>query len=143
MQKSQVLILCTGNSCRSQMAEGIVRHLYGESCDVFSAGTHPSFVHPTALKVLAEIGIDGSSQESTSVNEFQSKPMDIVVTVCDAAKENCPVFFNSAKQLHWSFSDPAAIEGSEDYILNGFRTIRDEILVKFRMEFGQYLQEQS
>ena len=129
--KKQVLILCTANSCRSQMAEGIARQLYGTQIDVYSAGSKPSHVNPIAIEVMGEIGIDISHQRSNSVTEFDGKPIDLVITVCDQAKESCPLFLGSAKQVHWSFSDPADATGSEEEIKEAFRKVRDEIKSTF------------
>ena len=125
--KQRVLILCTGNSCRSQMAEGWLRHLAGDRFEVYSAGTHPTGLNPRAVKVMAELGIDISEQRSKSVDEFVEQAFDYVITVCDAARETCPVFPNAKTHLHWSFEDPAVARGSEEQILSVFRRVRDEI----------------
>lgn len=125
--KKRVLVLCTGNSCRSQMAEGWLRHDLGDRVEAFSAGTRPSFVHPLAIRVMAEAGVDLSSHRSKSVQEFAGRPFDLVVTVCDAAREACPAFPGAAKQIHELFPDPAAFGGSEDEVLQRFREIRDQI----------------
>lgn len=117
--KKRVLILCTGNSARSQMAEGLLRHDAGEQFDVESAGTKPSVVNPKAIEVMAELGIDISGHRSKSVVEFDGQPFDTVITVCDSARESCPVFFGAAERLHHSFEDPTDIEV--------FRRVRDEI----------------
>ena len=111
--KKKVLFLCTENSCRSQMAEGILRHLKGDKFEVESAGTRPSIVNPIAIKVMAEIGIDISGHRSKSVEEFQGMCFDFVITTCDAARETYPVFPGEARHLHWSFNDPAAVRGSD------------------------------
>ena len=111
--KKRVLILCTGNSARSQMAEGLLRHDAGERFDVESAGTKPSFVRPEAIAAMKELGIDISGHRSKSVEEFDGQHFDYVITVCDNARETCPVFFGAAKRLHHSFEDPAAMEGTE------------------------------
>ena len=130
-EKLKVLILCTGNSCRSQMAEGIVRHLYADQCEVYSAGTHPSFVHPKAIEVMQEIDIDISTHTSQSVDEFKDIIIDIVITVCDNAKDNCPVFLGQVSQRHhWPFNDPAESENLDD-----FRVVRDEIFQTFQTKF--------
>jgi len=123
----RVLILCTGNSARSQMAEGLLRNDGGPSYQVFSAGTKPSSVRQEAIQVMRELGIDISSHRSKSVEEFAGAHFDYVVTVCDNAKESCPVFPDTTKRLHWSFPDPAAVEGSEETRLAAFRRVRDEI----------------
>ena len=125
--KPRVLILCTGNSARSQMAEGLMRHEAGGRFEVFSAGTRPSQVRPEAIAVMAEIGLDISSHRSKSVDEFVGQDLDFVITVCDNAKETCPVFPGAIKRLHWPFEDPAAVEGSEEVRKAAFRRIRDRI----------------
>jgi arsenate reductase len=127
----RVLILCTGNSARSQMAEGILRHDGGDSFEVSSAGTHPTKVRPEAIAVMNELGIDISGHRSKSVDEFQDQEFDYVITVCDNAKQNCPVFPAKTQRLHWSFEDPAAVQGSDDVRIEAFRRIRDEIRAKF------------
>ncbi len=136
--KKKVLFLCTENSCRSQMAEGLLRHLRGDKFEVFSAGTRPSAVNPAAIKVMAEIGIDISGHRSKSVEEFQGMNFDFVITTCDAARETCPVFPGKARRLHWNFKDPAAVRGSEEEILSAFRKVRDEIKQRVQEEFSQY-----
>jgi arsenate reductase len=130
--KKRVLILCTGNSARSQMAEGLLRHDAGELFEVVSAGTRPSFVRPEAIAVMAELGIDISGQRSKSVAEFDGKKFDYVITVCDIARESCPVFFGAAAKLHRSFDDPAAVTGSVDDRLAIFRRVRDELRIYLR-----------
>ena len=126
-EAKRVLILCTGNSARSQMAEGLLRHDGGDAFEVSSAGTHPSTVNPLAIEAMRDVGIDISSHRSKSVDEYVDEPFDYVITVCDNAKENCPVFPSATKQIHWSFEDPAAAEGSDEQRLAVFRRIRDEI----------------
>jgi arsenate reductase len=133
--KKKVLFLCTENSCRSQMAEGILRHLMGNEFDVFSAGVRPSVVNPIAIKVMAEIGIDISGHRSKSVEELQGTGFDFVITTCDAARETCPVFPAKARHLHWGFNDPAAARRSEEEILSAFRKVRDEIMLRIQEEF--------
>ncbi len=127
MGRKRILVLCTGNSARSQMGEGLFRAEGGDSFAVFSAGTKPSSVRPEAIAVMKEIGIDISGQRSKSVNEFARQSFDYVVTVCDNARDNCPVFPAGTARLHWSFEDPAAVEGNEDQRLAAFRRIRDQI----------------
>jgi arsenate reductase len=124
----KILILCTGNSCRSQMAEGFLRS-YDPEIEVFSAGTDPSdLVHPKAVEVMKEKGIDLSGHYPQKVDEFLDDAFDYVITVCGHAKENCPVFLGEVKQhLHIGFEDPAEATGTEEEILNEFRRIRDEI----------------
>ena len=123
----RVLFLCTGNSCRSQMAEGWLRHLAGDHFEVVSAGTDPKGVNPLAIETMEEIGIDISDQHSTHVGEFVHQSFDYVITVCDQAKEQCPHFPNNETQLHWSFDDPASVSGSTKERQMVFRRIRDEI----------------
>lgn len=125
--KQRVLILCTGNSARSQMAEGLLRARAGDRFDVFSAGTHPTRIRAEAIAVLAELGIDASHQRSKSVDEFAGQPFDFVITVCDNARESCPVFPAATKRIHWSLTDPAAVEGSAETRLAAFRRTRDEL----------------
>jgi arsenate reductase len=135
-EKQRVLILCTGNSARSQMAEGILRALNGEEYDVESAGVEPSRVRPEAIAAMREIGIDISSHHSKSVDEFVGQHFDYVITVCDNAKESCPVFPAETKRIHWSFTDPAAVSGNEEVRLAAFRKVRDEIRERLRENFG-------
>jgi len=129
--KPIVLFLCTGNSCRSQMAEGWLRHLAGNRFEVLSAGTHPVGVNPRAVAVMAEAGIDISTHRSKRVDEVLGRcSPDQVITVCDRAKEACPVVSSEPRVLHWSFDDPADAEGSENDQLTVFRRVRDEIAGK-------------
>jgi arsenate reductase (thioredoxin) len=126
--KKRILILCTGNSARSQMAEGILRHDGGEAFEVHSAGVRPSTVRPEAIQVTREIGIDISSHRSKSVDEFGGQEFDYVITVCDNAKEACPVFPGKAVRIHQSFEDPPPQgEKSADETLSVFRRVRDEL----------------
>ena len=125
--RKRVLILCTGNSTRSQMAEGLLRHDAGNRFVVESAGTKPSHVRPEAIAVMKELGIDISGHRSKSVDEFADREFDYVLTVCDNAREACPVFPGQAKRLHRNFTDPAAAEGSKTARLAVFRRVRDEI----------------
>jgi arsenate reductase (thioredoxin) len=127
MEKKRVLILCTGNSARSQMAEGLLRHDAGERFEVESAGTKPSIVRPEAIAAMDELGIDISGHRSKSVKEFDGRKFDYVITVCDSARESCPVFFGGAKRVHHSFDDPAALDGSKEERLNLFRRVRDDL----------------
>jgi arsenate reductase len=127
MAAKKVLILCTGNSARSQMAEGLLRHDAGDRFEVFSAGTNPTTVRPEAVAVMSELGIDISRHRSKSVDEFIGGAFDFVITVCDNAKESCPVFPGNTQRLHWSFEDPAAVQGSYEERLKAFRVIRDQI----------------
>ena len=125
--KQRVLILCTGNSARSQMAEGLLRHDSGERFQVESAGTKPGSVRPEAIAVMGELGIDISTHRSKHVNEFDGQQFDFVLTVCDNAKEICPLFPARTAMIHHSFDDPAVLEGSEAERLALFRGVRDEI----------------
>lgn len=128
--KRSVLFLCTGNSCRSQMAEAIVSARLGDDWEAYSAGTQPAgYVHPLALQVLAEIGIEHSGH-SKSVGEYRQMPFDLVVTVCDDAAENCPVWLGKGRRAHLGFSDPAKATGSEEEVLTVFRSVRDDIARK-------------
>ena len=126
MSKPRVLILCTGNSCRSQMGEGWLRHDLGDRIEVQSAGTRPSFVHPLAIRAMAEAGVDISSHRSKSVETLKDSSFDLVVTVCDSAREACPILPGARKMLHQSFEDPGYAGDGED-ALPAFRRIRDEI----------------
>ena len=125
--RKRVLILCTGNSARSQMAEGLLRHDARDRFTVESAGTKPSVVRPEAIAVMKELGIDITSHRSKHVDEFTGQNFDYVLTVCDKAKESCPNFFGKATRLHHSLNDPAAVEGSEEKRLDAFRRVRDEL----------------
>lgn len=128
--KQKVLFLCTGNSCRSQMAEAIVNARLGDRWEAVSAGTRPAgYVHPKAEQVLMEIGIEHHGW-SKSTDEFRGNSFDLVVTVCDDAAENCPVWLGKGARVHLGFPDPANAAGSEEEILNAFRRVRDDILVK-------------
>lgn len=128
----RVLILCTGNSARSQMAEGLLRHDGGDRFTVHSAGVEASFVRPQAIEVMREIGIDISGQRSKSVEEFLGQEFDYVITVCDNANERCPVFPGKTQRIHWSFDDPATSAGDESERIAFFRRVRDEIREKLR-----------
>jgi arsenate reductase len=125
--KKRVLILCTGNSARSQMAEGLLRHIGKNEFEVESAGTKPGIVRPEAIAVMREIGVDISSHRSKSADEFSGQEFDFVITVCDNARANCPYFPAKTKLIHHSFDDPAIVEGSEETRLQAFRVARDEI----------------
>jgi arsenate reductase len=130
MTKDRLLVLCTGNSARSQMAEGLFRRAVGDRFAIFSAGTKPTELRSEAVAVMAEIGIDISGHRSKSVDEFAGQQFRYVITVCDNAKETCPVFAGEAERIHWSFDDPAAVAGNEKDRLGAFRTIRDRIAEK-------------
>lgn len=128
----RVLILCTGNSARSQMAEGLLRHGGDERFQVESAGLEPASLRPEAIEVMREIGIDISGHRSKSIDEFIGQEFDYVITVCDNANEQCPVFPGNVKRIHWSFEDPAAMPGNEVERLDVFRRVRDEIRERLR-----------
>ncbi len=132
MTKKRILFLCTGNSCRSQMAEGMLRQLAGERFDVASAGTHPAALHPGAVEAMREIGVDISGHRSKKVDDFLAQPFDWAIMVCDSAREACPVFPGAATQLHWSFEDPAAVEGTAAERRAVFRRVRDQIAARIR-----------
>ena len=131
--KQRVLILCTGNSARSQMAEGLLRHDGGNRFEVFSAGVAASYVRPEAVRAMREIGIDISGQRSKSVDEFAGQEVDYVITVCDNANEQCPVFPGRTKRIHWSIEDPpAAAEVDQAATMAVFRRVRDELRQRLR-----------
>jgi arsenate reductase (thioredoxin) len=132
--RRRVLFLCTHNSARSQMAEGLLRHLAGDRFEVYSAGTEATSVRPEAIEVMAELGIDISGQESETIDGYLAEPFDYVVTVCDDAKEACPVFPNAKNRLHWSFRDPSQATGSEEERLEVFRGVRDEIRARIEKD---------
>ncbi len=126
--KKRVLFICTGNSARSQMAEGLASHFFGERWEAKSAGTHPADqVHPLAIQVMAEWGIDISNQFTKSVDEFRDANFDLVVTVCDDAAENCPLWLKQGRVIHIGLPDPAKATGTQEERLNIFRQVRDEI----------------
>ena len=128
---TRVLILCTGNSARSQMAEGLLRTMGGGAIDVFSAGTRPGIVRPEAIAVMAERGIDISSHRSKHVDEFAGQTFDYVITVCDNAKESCPVFPGAPRRVHWGLPDPAAVEGDATVRLAAFRRVSAMLTDRF------------
>lgn len=134
MRKTRVLFLCTHNSARSQMAEGLLRHLANDRFEAASAGTEATSVRPEAIRVMAELGVDISGQSSKTLERYLGEPFDYVVTVCDDANEACPVFPGAKHRLHWSFRDPSRAEGSEEKRLEVFRTVRDEIQARIREE---------
>lgn len=132
MSKQTVLILCTGNSARSQMAEGLLRNMAGDRFEVASAGTKPSSVRPEAAQAMQEIGISLEGHRSKSVDEFAGKPIDYVITVCDNAKESCPIFPAKTSRMHWPFEDPPAPhEGTYEERLQVFRMVRDQMRERF------------
>ena len=128
--KKRVLFLCTGNSARSQMAEGLLRHLAGDHFDVWSAGTQPKGMHPSTIDVMKEVGIDVTTQTSKDLQQFLSQRFDYVITVCDRAKKHCPIF-PGAEPIHWGFDDPAEAPPSRQ--LETFRRVREEILQRLRL----------
>lgn len=132
----KVLFLCTGNSCRSQMAEGFLHHLYGDEHEAHSAGIKPSVVNSYTIQVMGEIRIDISKQRSKSVNEYLGQTFDKIITVCDNAKESCPVFPGKAQRLHWNFIDPASATGTTEEIVKVFREVREQIHSKINEHFG-------
>ena len=134
--KKRVLFICTHNSARSQMAEALLRALYGEKYDACSAGTQPSQINPDAVRVMKEIGIDISRRRSKSVDEFRGWKFDLVVTVCDQARESCPLFPGAKNYLHQGFEDPSGFEGTEAEKLALFRKVRDEIKTWIVGAFG-------
>ncbi len=136
-EKQRVLFVCTHNSARSQMAEGLLRHLAGDRFEVYSAGTVATRVNPFAICAMAERGIDISQHTSDHIDRFMGQDFDIVITVCDHARETCPYFPATREQLHWSFEDPAAAQGSDEAILQEFRRIRDQIEQRIREFLAQ------
>jgi len=125
--KKKILVLCTGNSCRSQIAEGYLRHFAGNKAEVYSAGVETHGVNPKAIQIMKEDGIDISNQTSNNMNEYCDIDFDYVITVCDNAKERCPFFPSKAKKFHHNFPDPAKATGSEDEIIQQFRNVREQI----------------
>jgi arsenate reductase (thioredoxin) len=134
MTTQRVLFLCTHNSARSQMAEGLLRHLAGDRFEIMSAGTEATSVRPEAIRAMADLGVDISGQSSKTLERYLGEPFDYVVTVCDDANEACPVFPGAENRLHWSFQDPSRAEGSEEKRLEVFRKVRDEIQARIRKE---------
>jgi arsenate reductase (thioredoxin) len=134
--KKRILILCTGNSARSQMAEGLLRHDAGDRFEVFSAGTNPSYVRPEAVAAMSELGIDISGQRSKSVDEFAGQQFDYVLTVCDNARESCPLFPGKTVAIHRNFEDPAVTQGSKEERVAAFRRV-SEGLRKYLQEFSR------
>ena len=132
--KQRVLFLCTHNSARSQMAEGLLRARDGERFEAFSAGTEATHVRPLAIRAMAELGIDISGQQSKTLDRYLNEQFDAVVTVCDQANEACPVFFGARQRLHWSFPDPSTAEGTEEQQLEVYRQVRDAIRERIERE---------
>ena len=138
--KKQVLFLCTGNSCRSQMADGIINHDFSTQIEAFSAGTEPHGLNPKAVQVMAEIGIDISANSSDHISKYDGQSFDYVITLCGDANEKCPLFFGGVKRMHIGFDDPPKATGTEEEVLNVYRRVRDEIRQQlgdfFRRELG-------
>jgi len=132
----RVLIFCTGNSARSQMAEGLLRNMAGDRFEVFSAGTHPTSLNPNAVSALADLGIDISSHRSKSADEFRNNSFDYVITVCDNARESCPIFPGAGERIHQSFPDPAAAPISDQPVI--FRQVRDSIRTWLELFIAQH-----
>jgi arsenate reductase len=132
--KQRVLFLCTHNSARSQMAEGLLRALAGDRFEALSAGTEATHVRPLAIQTMAELGIDISGQHSKTLDRYLNEPFDLVITVCDQANEACPVFLGAKKRLHWSFPDPSKATGTEDQKLRVYRQVRDAIRTRIEQE---------
>ncbi len=128
----RVLFLCTHNSARSQMAEGLLRQYAGDQIEVASAGTEPGVVHPLAVRAMQEIGIDISGARSKPVEEFLGQDFDYVITVCDRANETCPIFPGDPERIHWSFPDPSAVDGSEAERLRAFVDVRTQLALRLR-----------
>jgi arsenate reductase len=141
MKNPSVLILCTGNSCRSHIAEGILRRAAGDLFEVHSAGSKPAgYVHPKAIEVMKEIGIDISAHTSKHLNEFLGQQIDTVITVCGNADEACPIFPGQMNRYHWGFIDPARVKGTNEEILNAFRSVRNQIKLAFEAYAAGYRQ---
>ena len=134
MKPKRVLFLCTGNSCRSHMAEGLLRALGGDRFEVFSAGAKPAgYVHPLAIQAMQELNIDISRHTSKSLDVFDGQNFDSLITVCDNAREACPAYAGAAQQLHWSLEDPAHAPGAEEEKMRAFRRVRDEIRQRIQL----------
>jgi arsenate reductase (thioredoxin) len=133
-EKARVLFLCTHNSARSQMAEGLLRHLAGDRFEAHSAGTEATYIRPLAIRAMEEIGVDISGQESKTLERYLGKPFDYVITVCDDANEACPFFPGATNRLHWSLPDPSAAKGTEEERLEVFRSVRDALRDRVQAE---------
>ena len=136
-QPQKILFLCTHNSCRSQMAEGLANYFLGDRFQAFSAGTEATRVNPLAIKVLAELGIDISGQHSKTMDEFEGEVFDHVVTLCGDANEKCPLFIGGVQRVHKGFADPSRLEGGADDVVPQFRQVRDEIKEWLMNYFGE------
>ncbi|MBE0429804.1 MAG: arsenate reductase ArsC [Thermoleophilia bacterium] len=141
--KKKVLFLCTGNSARSQMAEGLVNHDFAAGIEAYSAGTDPQGLNVFAVKVMSETGIDISRSTSDHISKYESEHFDYVITLCNDANKNCPVYFGGGKRLHVSFPDPARATGSEQEVLREFRRVRDEIRGRMNDYFKHELMPES
>jgi arsenate reductase len=141
-EKLRILFLCTGNSCRSQMAEALLRRLAGDKIESLSAGSNPAgYVHPKAIAAMRELGIDLSAARSKSIEEFlppTGEPPDVVISVCDSAARDCPTFPGDVKRLHWPFEDPAHAVGTEEVVMGVFRRVRDEIRAMIEAKLGEF-----
>lgn len=133
-QKQRVLFLCTHNSARSQMAEGLLRDLGGDRFDAFSAGSEATHVRPLAIRAMKELGIDVSRQESKTLDHYLQEPFDYVITVCDQANDSCPIFPGGKQRLHWSLPDPSQAQGTEDEQLAVYRSVRDDLRERIEQE---------
>lgn len=138
MQKKRVLFLCTGNSCRSQMADGIINHDFADQLEAFSAGTEPHGLNPKAVQVMAEIGIDISANSSDHLDQYNDQSFDYVITLCGDADEKCPLSVGGVKRIHIGFDDPPKATGSAEEVLNVYRRVRDEI----RQQLGDFFRAQ-
>jgi len=141
--KKKVLFLCTGNSCRSQMADGIVNHDFAGRLEAFSAGTEPHGLNPKAVQVMAEIGMDISGNSSDHISKYEGQPFDYVITLCGDANEKCPLFFGGVQRLHMGFEDPPKARGTEEEVMAVYRRVRDEIRQTMRAFFEKELAQKS
>ncbi|MBL7699800.1 MAG: arsenate reductase ArsC [Chitinophagaceae bacterium] len=137
----KILVLCTGNSCRSQMAEGYLKHFANDKAEVYSAGIETHGINTSAVAVMLEDGVDISGHTSNHVDEYRHIDFDYVITVCDNARENCPVFPSTARMFHHNFPDPARAKGSEGEIMNAFREVRNQVKEYCRNFVGTYVKE--
>ena len=136
MKKKGILFLCTANSCRSQMAEGFARQLAPQGVQIYSAGTEPKRIHPLAIKIMKEAGIDISEQRSKGLEQLPMEEIDLVVTLCGEAAESCPTLPKKTERLHWPLADPVLAEGNEETVLKIFREVRDEIRARVESLFS-------
>ncbi len=137
--KKKVLFLCTGNSCRSQMADGLVNHDFAGRIEAFSAGTEPHGLNPKAVQVMGEIGIDIGANSSDHISKYEGQPFDYVITLCGDANEKCPLFFGGVKRLHMGFDDPPKATGTEEEVMDVYRRVRDKIRQTMREFFEKEL----